>query len=73
MVEGILIFVDAVLHELFDLKIFVDTDADIQFIRAAAAGHHRRGRSTDSVIKQYQATVRPMHLDFVEPSKRYAT
>ena len=72
MVEGILIFVDAVLRELFDLKIFVDTDADIRFIRRLQRDITERGRSTESVIKQYQATVRPMHLDFVEPSKRYA-
>ena len=72
MVEGILIFVDAVLRDLFNLKIFVDTDADIRFIRRLQRDITERGRSTESVIKQYQATVRPMHLDFVEPSKRYA-
>jgi uridine kinase len=72
MVEGILIFVDAVLRDLFNLKIFVDTDADIRFIRRLQRDISERGRSTESVIKQYQATVRPMHLDFVEPSKRYA-
>ena len=72
MVEGILIFVDAVLRDLFNLKIFVDTDADIRFIRRLQRDITERGRSTESVIKQYQATVRPMHLDFVEPSKHYA-
>ena len=72
IVEGILIFVDAVLRDLFNLRIFVDTDADIRFIRRLQRDITERGRSTESVIKQYQATVRPMHLDFVEPSKRYA-
>lgn len=72
LVEGILIFVEAALRELFDIKIFVDTDADIRFIRRLQRDISERGRTTESVIKQYQATVRPMHLDFVEPSKRYA-
>ncbi len=72
MVEGILIFTDAALRKLFDLKIFVDTDADIRFIRRLERDINERGRSTQSVIRQYQATVRPMHLEFVEPSKRYA-
>jgi uridine kinase len=72
IVEGILIFVDAGLRELFNLKIFVDTDPDIRFIRRLQRDISERGRSTQSVIKQYQATVRPMHLEFVEPSKRYA-
>ncbi len=72
MVEGILIFVDKPLRDLFDIKIFVDTDADIRFIRRLQRDLSERGRTTESVIKQYQATVRPMHLEFVEPSKRYA-
>jgi uridine kinase len=72
LVEGILIFVDASLRKLFDIKIFVDTDADIRFIRRLQRDISERGRTTESVIKQYQATVRPMHLEFVEPSKRYA-
>ena len=72
LVEGILIFVDAALRELFDVKIFVDTDADIRFIRRLERDISERGRTTESVIKQYQSTVRPMHLEFVEPSKRYA-
>ena len=72
LVEGILIFVDAALRELFDVKIFVDTDADIRFIRRLERDISERGRNTESVIKQYQSTVRPMHLEFVEPSKRYA-
>ena len=72
LVEGILIFVEAALRELFDIKIFVDTDSDIRFIRRLERDITERGRTTESVIKQYQATVRPMHLEFVEPSKRYA-
>ena len=72
MVEGILLFADTALRDLFDLKIFVDTDPDLRFIRRLQRDITERGRSTESVIKQYQATVRPMHLDFVEPSKRYA-
>lgn len=72
LVEGILIFADATLRELFDIKIFVDTDADIRFIRRLQRDITERGRTTESVIKQYLATVRPMHLEFVEPSKRYA-
>jgi len=67
-----LIFVEASLRELFDVKIFVDTDSDIRFIRRLERDITERGRTTESVIKQYQATVRPMHLEFVEPSKRYA-
>lgn len=72
LVEGILIFVEPALRELFDVKLFVDTDADIRFIRRLQRDITERGRTTESVIKQYQATVRPMHLEFVEPSKRYA-
>ena len=72
LVEGILIFVERSLRDLFDIKIFVDTDADIRFIRRLHRDLSERGRTTESVIKQYQATVRPMHLEFVEPSKRYA-
>lgn len=72
LVEGILIFAEPVLRELFDVKIFVDTDADIRFIRRLQRDISERGRTTESVIKQYLGTVRPMHLEFVEPSKRYA-
>lgn len=72
LVEGILIFVDADLRNLFNIKIFVDTDADLRFIRRLQRDLSERGRTTESVIKQYQDTVRPMHLEFVEPSKRYA-
>lgn len=72
LVEGILIFTEAALRELFDVKIFVDTDSDLRFIRRLQRDIAERGRTTESVIKQYQVTVRPMHLEFVEPSKRYA-
>lgn len=72
LVEGILIFAEPALRKLFDVKIFVDTDADIRFIRRLERDIAERGRTTDSVIQQYLRTVRPMHLEFVEPSKRYA-
>lgn len=72
LVEGILIFVEPDLRKLFDVKIFVDADADIRFIRRLQRDITERGRDTQSVINQYYATVRPMHLEFVEPSKRYA-
>jgi uridine kinase len=72
VVEGILIFAEPELRDLFDVKIFVDTDADIRFIRRLKRDILERGRSTESVIQQYLSTVRPMHLEFVEPSKRYA-
>jgi uridine kinase len=72
LVEGILIFAEATLRDLFDVKIFVDTDSDLRLIRRLQRDIAERGRTTETVIKQYLATVRPMHLDFVEPSKRYA-
>jgi uridine kinase len=72
MVEGILIFADAELRQLLDVKIFVDTDSDIRFIRRLERDIAERGRTTEMVVRQYLATVRPMHLEFVEPSKRYA-
>ena len=72
LVEGILIFIEAELRKLFDIKIFVDTDPDIRFIRRLQRDITERGRTTESVIQQYLNTVRPMHLEFVEPSKRYA-
>ena len=72
LVEGILIFADAALRELFDVKLFVDTDADIRFIRRLQRDVAERGRTVESVIRQYLTTVRPMHLEFVDPSKRYA-
>ena len=70
--EGILILADPQLRGLFDVKIFVDTDADIRFIRRLQRDIAERGRTTESVVRQYLDTVRPMHLEFVEPSKRYA-
>jgi uridine kinase len=72
LVEGILIFADAEVRKLCDVRIFVDTDADIRFIRRLTRDITERGRTVESVIAQYLSTVRPMHLDFVEPSKRYA-
>lgn len=72
LVEGILVLVEARLRELFDIKIFVDTPADIRFIRRLQRDTEARGRSMASVIEQYLQTVRPMHEAFVEPSKRYA-
>jgi uridine kinase len=72
LVEGILIFVEPELRSLLDMRVFVDTDADIRFIRRLKRDIAERGRTTDSVVHQYLATVRPMHLEFVEPSKRYA-
>ncbi len=72
LVEGILIFAEPVLRQLFDVKIFVDTDADIRFIRRLQRDIAERGRTAETVVKQYLTTVRPMHLEFVEPSKRYA-
>ena len=72
LVEGILIFAEPDLRRLFDMKIYVDTDADIRFIRRLQRDIFERGRTTESVIQQYLNTVRPMHLEFVEPTKRYA-
>jgi uridine kinase len=71
-VEGILIFAEPELRKLFNVKIFVDTDPDIRFIRRLERDIGERGRTTRNVVKQYLNTVRPMHLEFVEPSKRYA-
>ncbi|MCD6289562.1 MAG: uridine kinase [Anaerolineae bacterium] len=72
LVEGILIFAEPVLRDLMDIKIFVDADPDLRFIRRLQRDIKERGRTVDSVIEQYLSTVRPMHLEFVEPSKRYA-
>jgi len=72
LVDGILIFAEPKLREMFDVKIFVDTDADLRFIRRLQRDITERGRTVNSVIAQYQQTVRPMHMEFVEPSKRYA-
>ena len=72
IVEGILIFAEPSLRKLFDVKIFVDTDPDLRLIRRMQRDISERSRTVESVIKQYMSTVRPMHLEFVEPSKRYA-
>jgi uridine kinase len=72
IVEGILIFVDAALRALMDVRVFVDTDDDTRFIRRLKRDVANRGRTMESVIDQYLKTVKPMHLEFVEPSKRYA-
>ncbi|WP_448592179.1 uridine kinase [Thermoflexus hugenholtzii] len=72
LVEGILVFVEKALRDLFDIKIYVDADPDIRFIRRLRRDLAERGRTLESVIQQYLSTVRPMHLEFVEPSKRYA-
>ncbi|MEI6667154.1 MAG: uridine kinase [Acidobacteriota bacterium] len=70
--EGILIFADRALRDLLDVKVFVDADDDIRFIRRLTRDVAERGRTMESVVEQYQSTVKPMHLEFVEPSKRYA-
>ncbi|HEU4326330.1 MAG TPA: uridine kinase [Roseiflexaceae bacterium] len=72
LVEGILIFGDAALRQRMDVKLFVDAEGDMRFIRRVQRDVRERGRSLDSVVEQYLRTVRPMHLEFVEPSKRYA-
>jgi uridine kinase len=72
LVDGILLFADARLRALIDIKIYVDVAEDVRFIRRLQRDTQGRGRSMDEVIRQYLATVRPMHLEFVEPSKRYA-
>ena len=72
IVEGILIFTDPGLRKLMDVKVFVDTDDDTRFIRRLQRDIAERGRTVQTVIDQYLGTVKPMHLEFVEPSKRYA-
>ena len=72
IVEGILIFENQALRDLMDIKIFVDTDADVRILRRIMRDVKKRGRSLDSVVKQYLTTVKPMHEQFVEPSKRFA-
>lgn len=72
IIEGILIYTEKTLRDLMDIKIFVDTDDDERLIRRLRRDIIERGRSLDSVINQYTATVKPMHLEFVEPSKRWA-
>ncbi len=72
LLEGILIFADAELRKRMDIKLFVDAEGDTRFIRRLQRDIRDRGRTVESVINQYMKTVRPMHLEFVEPSKRYA-
>ena len=72
IVEGIMIFENKPLRDLMDIKIFVDTDADIRLCRRIKRDVNKRGRSLESVLQQYQQTVKPMHDQYVEPSKRYA-
>ena len=72
IVEGILIFEDQPLRDLMDIRIFVDTDADVRLCRRITRDVNKRGRSLESVLKQYQQTVKPMHEKYVEPSKKYA-
>lgn len=72
LVEGILVLAEPELRDLMDLKVFVDTDADIRLARRARRDVAERGRSIESVLDQWEATVRPMYLEFVEPSRRHA-
>ncbi len=72
IVEGILILAEQALREMMDIRVFVDTDSDVRFIRRLTRDLSERGRSVDAVIQQYLETVQPMHLEFVEPSKRHA-
>ena len=72
IVEGILIFENKALRDLMDIKIFVDTDADVRLCRRIKRDVNKRGRSLESVLEQYQTTVKPMHEKYVEPSKKYA-
>ncbi len=72
LVEGILLFASARLRDLIDVKVYVDADADLRLLRRLRRDVVQRGRTVESVLDQYEATVRPMHLEFVEPSKRWA-
>ena len=72
IIEGILIFADEALRSSMDIKIFVDTDADIRLCRRIKRDVNKRGRSVESVLTQYMTTVKPMHEKYVEPSKRFA-
>ncbi|HHQ48997.1 MAG TPA: uridine kinase [Acidobacteria bacterium] len=72
LVEGILVLAEPELRRLMDIRIFVDTDPDVRFIRRLVRDMRERGRTVEGVIEQYTSTVRPMHLEFVEPSKRWA-
>ena len=72
VVEGILVLYEPTLRELMDLRLYIDTDADLRFIRRLERDVAQRGRTPESIINQYLATVRPSHLQFIEPSKRFA-
>ena len=72
IVEGILIFQNPTLRDMFDIKIFVETDADVRILRRALRDVEERGRSLESVVTQYLTTVKPMHEQFVEPTRKYA-
>lgn len=72
IIEGILVFQNKVLRDLMDIKVFVDADADVRFIRRLLRDVRERGRTVDSVVEQYLATVRPMHAEFIEPTRHYA-
>ncbi len=72
LIEGILIFTDAALRDLIDIKVYVDADADDRLGRIICRDTKERGRSVDKVLERYEKTVKPMHLQFIEPSKRYA-
>ncbi len=72
VIDGILLFVDARVRRLCDVKVYVDTDADVRLMRRIRRDLKIRGRPLEEILQQYESTVRPMHLDFVEPSKRYA-
>ena len=72
VIDGILLLVDARIRDVCEVKVFVDTDADIRLIRRIRRDVKKRGRSIDEILEQYLTTVQPMHLQFVEPSKRYA-
>jgi len=72
IVDGILVLAEPELRDLMDIRVFVDTDSDIRFIRRLGRDTKKRGRTVESVVRQYQQTVRPMHLEFVAPSRRHA-
>jgi uridine kinase len=72
VIDGILLFVDERIRDLCDVKVFVEADADVRLIRRIRRDINKRGRALDDIIEQYLGTVQPMHLQFVEPSKRYA-
>jgi uridine kinase len=72
IIDGLLVLWDAALRALLDIKVYVDTDSDLRFIRRLERDVRERGRALEGIVEQYLATVRPMHLEFVEPSKRYA-